>query len=291
VSEQQKSEKIEELTQKLSILKEQNNKLDADAKGWAAKRDKLNEQSKSLRTEIIELKNERDKLNEIVKEQKQRRDDTRTKIKEKIEEIRKLRQGTEALAKRKPSRSLVALQKKFKSIEWKIQTTPLDLHEEKGLIEQVKQLETQLNILRKLDHSNQKILELQAELKALETKTSLYHEKLTEIARKSQEMHERMLEKIDELKKLKIQADSMHKLFLEARERARPFQQEIGEILKQIKLLRDEIRQEEEKKKRINDEALREKLEKQAREKLKRGEKLTWEEFQLLAENDTEAQD
>jgi len=47
----------------------------------------------------------------------------------------------------------------------------------------------------------------------------------------------------------------------------------------------------EEKEKKKKDEALREEFERQAREKLKRGEKLTWQEFQLLAEKGMTAQD
>jgi len=37
-------------------------------------------------------------------------------------------------------------------------------------------------------------------------------------------------------------------------------------------------------------QALKEKLESQAREKLQRGEKLSWEEFQLLAEDESNTQ-
>lgn len=291
MSDQRKTQKIEELPQKLSELKEQRNKLNAEAREWAEKRNKLNEQFKGLRVEALGLKNERDKLNEKVKELKQQRDGTRTEFHEKIEQIRKLDQEIKALAKKEPSRSVQNLQREFESIEWKIQTSSLSLKEEKELVERVKQLETQLNVYRKLDQLNQKIIELKAELKALETKSRLFHEKLTETALRSQQIHEKMLEKIDESKKLKKEADSLHKFFLQTRERAKPIQEEILEISNQIKGLKEEIQREEEKEKKKIEEALREKLEKQAREKLRRGEKLTWEEFQLLAEKGVVAQD
>jgi uncharacterized coiled-coil DUF342 family protein len=284
-------QKIEELTQQLSALKNQKDKLNVEAREWAEKRNKLNEQFKSLRSEAFELKNERDKLNESVRELKQQRDGTRTEFREKIEEIRKSNQEIKALAKKEPSRSAQNLQKEFESIEWKIQTSSLSLNEEKELVERVKQLQTQLNIHRKLDRLNQKIIESKAELKALETKNRLFHEKLTENAQKSQKIHEKMLEKIDASKKLKTEADSLHKLFLQTRERAKPIQEEILEISNQIRGLKEEIRGEEDKEKKKIEEALREKLEKQAREKLRRGEKLTWEEFQLLAEKGVTAQD
>jgi len=55
--------------------------------------------------------------------------------------------------------------------------------------------------------------------------------------------------------------------------------------------MKGSVRREEEREKKKNEEVLRKKLEKRAREKLKRGEKLTWEEFQILAEKGIGTQD
>jgi uncharacterized coiled-coil DUF342 family protein len=55
--------------------------------------------------------------------------------------------------------------------------------------------------------------------------------------------------------------------------------------------LRGQIRAEEEKERKEDEEALRQTLEKQAREKLERGEELSWEEFQLLAGKEGTAED
>jgi uncharacterized coiled-coil DUF342 family protein len=291
LSKQEKTQKIRELDQKLSTLREQRDKLNAEAREWADERDKLNQQIKNLRAEILEIKNKRDKLNEKVKELKQLREQTKREIHKKIEEIKEINQKIKALNKEKPSKSPQVLKKEFESLEWKIQTTPLSLQEEKELVERVKRLEIQLNIHRKIEQLNQKMLELKTGIKALETRRKLHHEKLTETAQKSQEIHERMLGKIGKAKGLKMEADDLHKNFLDARERARSVQRKFREILNQINLLRDEIREGEEKEKKKSEKALREKLEKRAREKVKRGEKLTWEEFQILAEKEIEAQD
>jgi uncharacterized coiled-coil DUF342 family protein len=100
-----------------------------------------------------------------------------------------------------------------------------------------------------------------------------------------------MLEKIEQSKKLKADADNMHKQFVEVKERTRPLQEEIVVIANQLRQLKGEIQQEEQKERQRGQEALRETLEKQAREKLKRGEKLSWEEFQLLAEKGVASED
>lgn len=291
MSKQEKTRKIRELDQKLSRLREQQHKLDIEARKWASKRGKVNEQIKNLRAEILELKNKRDGLNENVKELKKLREQTRTEIHEKIEEMKKLDQEIKVLNKKRPSRSPQVLKKESEGIEWKIQTTPLSLEEEKELVERVKKLEIQLNVHRKIEQFYQKTFELRTELKALETKRKLCHEKLTENAQRSQEFHERMLEEIEKVKELRIKANELHEEFVQARERARLIQKEIMGVLSQIKMLQGEVHKEEEKEKRKSENAIRKKFEKQAREKLKRGEKLTWEEFRILAEKGMATQD
>jgi len=291
LSRPQKMQMIEELSQKLSALKEQKSRLEDEVYDRAEKRDKLNEQVRNLRVEVQELRSERDELNEKVKKLKDQRNETTKRIREKIEEKKKLNQESNALANKKPPRSYQILKKEAESIDWKIQTTPLALNEEKELVERVKQLESQLNVYRKLQRLAHKTSEIQAEVRTLKAEGELNHQKLTEIARESQEIHRNMLQRIEESKKLKAEADRLHKQFLEARERARPVQEEIAGIINRIRQLKGEIQEQELSEKRQSQDALREALEKEAREKLKRGEKLSWEEFQLLGEKGMTTQD
>lgn len=284
MSKQEKPQKIDELTRKLAVLREQKLKVDAEAREFAEKRNRLNEAVKGLRVEILELRRTRDSINLEVKELKHQRDQIKEERIQKIGELKNLRKELEELKKKKPSKSLKTLQKEIESIEWKIQTTSLNLQDEKQLVERVKQLEIQLGIHKKIEQLNQRKLELEAELKALEARVKLCHEKISEKAGKSQEFHEKMLEKIEEAKKLKMEADNIHQLFLQAREKAKPLQAEIANILGEIRRLKEEILAEEEKARKEREESLLENIERQAKEKLKRGEKLTWEEFKAIAE-------
>ena len=291
MSKEQKEKQIEALTQKLSELRNLRDKADAEAREWADKRDKSNEQSRNLRTEVSEFRSKRDSLNEEVKDLKLQRCEFKERVREEIEGIKKLKQGRRELTGKRPSRSHESLQREVEGIDWKIQTACLNMQEEKELVEKVKQLETQLSVYRKLESLNQKIQALQAEITNLETRSELCHEKLTKTAHESQGTHRKMLEKVEELKKLKTEADNQHKLFLQAREKAKTIQHEIIEASTQVKQLQDELRAGEDKEKKDREDALRKKLEEQAREKLKRGEQLSWEEFQLLAEDGMETQD
>ena len=61
---------------------------------------------------------------------------------------------------------------------------------------------------------------------------------------------------------------------------------EIQGLLNQVRALKGELLKAKMDEERKSEEALLEKLKQQAAEKLKRGEKLTWEEFQLLGDED-----
>jgi uncharacterized coiled-coil DUF342 family protein len=291
LTEQQKTREIAIINQQLAALREQANKANATTKTHIEKRDKLNEQCKKLRREIHELKSERNRLNEKVKTLKQQRDEARTKIRTIIEETKTRCQKLTELKKKTPKKSHQNLQKEFQGIEWKIQTTSLDLQEEKRLIENVKQLETQLNVYRKIEQQNWKIIELRKERRTLEIDEEAFHQELTDTAQESQEIHANMLAKIGEARDIKGEADRMHCAYLQAKDQAKPLNAEVKRLIEQIRKLQDAMRVEDERKKKTAEQALKEKLGSQARDKLQRGEKLCWDEFQLLAEDDSQTQD
>ncbi len=288
-----KSEKklaIDELVNELSGLKEQKSRLDDEANHWAQKRDRLNEQFKTARVEIGTLRNARDKINEKVRQLKQKRDNINAVINGKIEEARMHSQERKNLTEKKPQKSRQTLQKEFDDVEWKIQTSSLPLQEEKVLVGQAKRLETQLNVHKRIDRLTQHLRALGEEVDKLKTERRLYHEKMTEEAHKSRETHEKMVSRIVESKKIKDEADNLHKHFIDVMAKAKPLHNQIGEVLSQIRQLKGKIKDKELKEKKETEDALRESLAKQAMEKLERGEKLSWEEFQVLAEKGITAQ-
>ena len=83
----------------------------------------------------------------------------------------------------------------------------------------------------------------------------------------------------------------MHKQFLEARMKVKPLQDDVVAVSAQMLQLRKGLREAEQKQKKESEDTLRQTIENQAREKLRRGEKLSWEEFQLLAEKGMTSQD
>jgi uncharacterized coiled-coil DUF342 family protein len=283
---QRKADEIAAIDKQLATLREQLRKADIEVKDHIEKRDKLNEQFKKLRTEITELKTGRDSLNEKVKTLKQQRDSAREINGKIIEEIKVHSQKIKELKEKTPRNSQARLEKELQAIEWKIQTTTLDLQEEKRLVAEVKQLETQLSAYRKIERQNKKITELRSQLKTLEANADAAHQELMVAAQKSQELHAKMIAKIAQSKNIKTEADSVHAMFIQAKEQSKPLREEINKLSTKKRTLQEAKRKEDESKKRVAEKALKENLGSQARNKLQRGEKLSWHEFQLLAEED-----
>ena len=279
---------LERINKQLCTLREQHDNAKADIRWWIEKRDKLNDKFKELHQEILELKNERDEANKKVKQLKQKRDDTRAKIKTCIDEIKAHNQAIADWKKKQPGESRRELQKEFDAIEWKIQTPPLDIQEDKRQINRVKQLETQLNVFKKIDQHVKKISELRKKIEQLKPKAGIAHKELTELAERSQNIHAKMIAKIAESKDIKAEADGFHKVYIQTKEQARSLLEEIKKVKEQRKKLQVCIREKEAKSKKRLERALKKKLGSQAKDKVQRGEKLSWNEFKLLTDEDSQ---
>jgi uncharacterized coiled-coil DUF342 family protein len=316
LTEQLKTSQIANISQQIEKLREQTFKVNAQIEKFIEKRDQLHEKIRASHQEINQLKTERDSLNEKVKLLKQQRDFTRTKILEIVEKIKVIDEKIKELKKKTPRVNQRELQEELDAIEWKIQTTSLDLQEEKRLIENVKQLEIQLGGFKKIDRQYKKIAELQNERKPLQAQADGFHHELTEIVKKSQDLHQKMIMKFEQVKNDKAEADNQHKAYIESKEKTKDLLVEIAVLTGHINGLQNSIREqnrsfrekesderakerekaeEERKQKMLSEKGLKEKLGSEAKDKLQRGEKLSWNEFQLVmgddAENDSETQD
>jgi uncharacterized coiled-coil DUF342 family protein len=295
LTEQQKTSQIAGINEQIDQLREQTRGANAQIKKYIEKRDQLHQEVRQAHEEINQLKTQRDDLNEKVKTLKQQRDAVRANITPITDEVNALDEKITEQKKKLPRISQRELQTELDAIEWKIQTTSLDLKEENRLIENVKQLEIQLSGYKKIDKYHKKINELIAHRKTFDAQADAYHKELTELALKSQELHAIMMEKLNATKIKRKEADSLHQSFIKLKEQNAPMYEKIRELTEQLKSLRASLKEEDKAKRIVAEQAIKEKLGSQAREKLQKGEKLNWDEFQLLMgdneQDDSETQD
>jgi len=312
----EKFSKKQEITEQIQKLREEVNKANIQIKNCIDRRNELNEQVKKTREEIAALKTERDSINEKVKLLKEQRDALRVQSQPIIDEINGVKEKIAELKKTLPRISQRELQKEHDAIEWKISTTSLDLQEEKRLIEDVKQVEIQLSGYKKIDAKNNKIKELLAQRKIFQDQADALHKELTDLATKSQALHSKIIEKVNAMKVSRAQADIQHQTYIQTKNEVLPnIYVKIAELTGQLKGIRASIAEDAKEEAQIREQArdaneqafkerkqaqkekeqaMKEKLGAQARDKLQKGEKLSWDEFQLMmgesAEDDAETQ-
>ncbi len=322
MSNEQKTVRIEDINQQIEKLRKQTETASAQITKHIEQRNQLNDLVKKTHQEISDLKTERDSINEKVKLLKKQRDEIRVTATPIIEQINARKEKIAEYKKKVPRERQQDLQQELEAIEWKIQTTSLDLQEEKRLIENVKELETLLSAYKKIDKQNEKIKDLIIQRKAIEDEADVFHNQLTDLAKKSQDIHTKMIEKVNAVKISRAQADGLHQAYIKTKEEIVLMQVKIAELTGQLRGLKTAM-YEEEKIRRLasqqayrerqnafkerekaaeeqqqvvkeKQQAIKEKLGAEAKEKLKKGEKLSWNEFQLALgdepEEDSESQ-
>jgi uncharacterized coiled-coil DUF342 family protein len=278
---------MKKLSQQLKSLREQRDFLNKEAEQWAEERDKIHRQVKDLRLEATILRERRDKINAKVKTLKTQRNQTRALVKEKLEETKQTKEKLKLLNMKRPKRPVEAIRNEKAEIEWKIQTTPLTLQEERPLVRRANQLELQLSICRKIADAKEKIAELQKEIREMNEGASLSHSQLSESAGQSQELHEKMIKTLERTKALQTEADVRHQNFLQNRQKAQKMHRELLQVKKKAKVLEEESMKNRENEKMLRDEEARRKLKADVLKKLEEGKKLTFEEFKLISEDVT----
>ncbi|MDH5734122.1 MAG: hypothetical protein OEY88_10150 [Candidatus Bathyarchaeota archaeon] len=277
-------QRIKELDQLLTPVKEEADKLGLEAKTWMEKRNSLNTAVRKLRDEAVTLREKRDSINEEVKDLKRLREEATLERKERTAQISELKERLKILLGMKPSQTRQSIQEKIKSLEWRIQTTSLSVKEEEPLIDQIRVLESQLLIHQQIKKLEEDIIEKRAEEKTFIARAQQLHEKLSELARQSQTLHEKRLKSLDESRSIKSDADDAHQEFLEIKQKAEDSHEKCVALLHRRTSLQQELRQKDKEKQAQRQVELREEFEAKALTKLKQGDKLTWEEFKILAD-------
>lgn len=271
----------------MPTLRGQRDSLDEEAREWSEKRNELNHKIASLREEAEKTKKTRDELNLKVKELKLKRDNLKGVITEKRKIYEELLNKIAEVEKTVPM-SERTTKKKFDELEWKLQTTSaLKVKDERQIIDQVKELEKQLAVHKYIRELRQPSLDMKLEIESLRLQMKVLHSELSKAAEVSQKNHQRMLDIFKQMKELKTEADKNHQTFIEVKTKANEVHNNYIEVVSQMKALERKLgklggdMQLTQLKKALE---FRETMGKEAEEKLRRGNKLTFDEFKILLE-------
>ena len=269
--------KIENLREELDRIKEKRDSLNLEARKWADERDRVHKNFKEILSKRSGSREKYGAINERIRVLKATIAEAREERRRKRVQLRDFQGKVRHLRAKGFYMKSEDLKAKIDEIEWQIQTTPLQLEEEKRLIEQVRFLETQLSIHKQVE-------KLRDDETSLKRKTDMAYNEVSELYEQKGKMRENMLELSKRMDDLKVKADELHGGYLRCRDEAQGFHRKYVEILNQTKSLERELSEIEEKRRAERTCKLREDLEKKALEKLSGRKRLTLEELKILAE-------
>jgi uncharacterized coiled-coil DUF342 family protein len=279
LSTEQLIDRIKVLEEQSVTLRDQRDQLNQEAKEWVKKRNQLNERFKKIIEEVKACKSKRDELNRQVKDLKTRRDEAKKTLEEKRKLVADLKEKFLKLQKQ-VSEDPSAIKNKINELEWKIQTTPLKQKEGHQLIGQVKALESKLIWHEQAQELKTKLAELRSEIEALKARSKAAHEELMKAVKESEVYHKKMIELVKTASQVKAEADGAHKSYIKIKEKADETHRRYLHNLSQIK----EIKQKIEGLHRLKQNEIIKSLEESAVNKLKKGKRLSFEEFKVLVE-------
>src|SRR5437016_5012380 len=229
--------------------------------------DELNETRAKLskvREELQQLRKTRDGLNDTVRALKQTRDRLRDVSKEKLAALREL------LKKMSDRPHASIAEKELASLEWQVQTSPLEKDEEKRLMTKIRSLE-----IRVSGYHN--VLKLREEITKQREEADQIHARVQELAAESQKHHADIVQLSEAFQTLRLRREEQQKTLDDLKRRT-------AETNQKFLQLRNTLTDDEKKIQRQKGEALKEALKDTAQKKLVKGGKLTLQELSVLYE-------
>ncbi|MEM2001491.1 MAG: hypothetical protein QXT77_02440 [Candidatus Methanomethylicaceae archaeon] len=248
------------------------------------KKSEIIEKLKSLREAALNHKNMRDEKNKLIAEKKLLRDQLHKEKNELSQKIKDLiSKKRDLLSSLREGES--DLLRQLKEIDWKYQTTPLSLDEERRLLQRRSELEKKLMVFKRAKDMDQEINSLRASSEELRVKADTVHKEIVSLAEESKVHHESMIKALEDCKPLSSELEQIKAEIASIKGAIESSKKELFELESRYKQAREFTMKQkiellaEQTRQIINK---RSELAERASEKIKNGERLTFEEFAAM---------
>lgn len=275
-------EELNELTSQLDEALEEGRRS-------ADSRDAYHSKMKNVRAKVTELKQKRKELSQQIDEAIAKSQAVRRSIREAIQEAQKLRSILKST--KVGYYTAEKLERKIAKAEWTIQTGLIDPKEEKRLFEEISGMERMLEQSKVKRGTLKRLRSLSARIDDNKNALEKNAEKTKFLMRRRTALARQMRAFAREYRKLRKLGDVSHEEFVRARVRQREIEDKRILVISRLKALgyRERTARQAAVKKR--ERALKRRVAATAAEKMKKGEKLSFEEFRMLMEQDTASEE
>lgn len=261
-------EKKKELLEEIRKLEKEATPLKSELKKLSSEKRELINRIKRLNTSAEELKTQRNELNSKVKEMKSEKENIKKEMDALFSEYKKQKEIT-------PNNSnFRALEKEMNRLEWKLQTSVLNVAKEDEIVKKIEQVKSQLSTSKVLIDTMKKIDFQKLRLKRVGVKIAKY-------SAKAQEYHNSFLETIKEIRKLEDEIEEINKKKTGAEAKFESLEKKLKESDSDFKDTLAQLGEKDKVEKEKEEDALR-RTAVSLYDEFKKGKKLTTEDLYLL---------
>ncbi|MEM1585982.1 MAG: hypothetical protein QXX99_04170 [Candidatus Bathyarchaeia archaeon] len=284
---------IEELRRKLVDLKQEISTIESEMERVASEIYELEERRRNLLLKMRDLKAESETykrrlnvLKEEIKGLNETLSDLKMRKNEKIASLKELRGKVMEHLATKPRRRKEDLEAEIFNLDWKIQTSPLPLNDEKKIVAKIKMLEGQLHFYKELNSMRDEIQVIKGEIDEIRGNIGACVNRIAEKISEKRRVRERLAEIFKEIDEIRAEAERIDKEYKSKKERISELRSRRKDLLNQVTAIKRAIRDEEEHRRAEHISALKEKIKKGVLEKIERGEKVSFEELKIFFEEE-----
>lgn len=241
----------------------------ATLKELGNKKRELIQEIKIKNREANESRKLRDELNEKVKKLKEEREKMNELVRGLVAKYKKLKESA-------PKGDYKEIQKEINAMEWRLQTSVMEIKKEDAIVDRIKKLNEELKGYKEL-------IELSKEIDRNKSSSRKVHEEILKLSNESQQQHEKFLQAVVKIKEAEAKMDELNSRRKEIDPALDRLKEELDscalkmkEIGKSIKRIEAETELKPKSDKELKEEA------KSVYERFKKGEKLNLEDIYML---------
>ncbi len=231
------------------------------------KRRELINSIKGKNAEANEFRAKRDELNAKVKEHKKERDEANSAVKELAAQYKKLQENA-------PQTDFKMLQKNLNSLEWKLQTSVLEMKKENALVEMIEKMEAELE-------KGKEFIERSDKMEKHKKMAKRAHDSIVALSNESQQYHEKFLEAVQGIRMLEGEIDKVNAERARISKELDEMKEKLAHTRETAKTLEKDLKYVAHKMEQKSEKELKAQAE-EVYERFRKGEKLTLGDIYLL---------
>lgn len=282
----QLSKQADELHNQIRTLRKRLSELNEVKEKLFDQRNAVGKQISDLIKNVKGIRSERDTFTAEVKLSKEEREKLNNDIKLKTAEVKKLTDEKEAIVSKSGLKEDPRmLKRELERLNYKVETEAMSFDKETKLMKVINQLKKKVAAAKDVTTASDKLWHATKELDRMRAIANQAHNKVQHAAHESQEKHQGMMAVSHQIDDLKKKEEEFNTQITAKKAEMQPIMTELDSLTAKLNDINDKLgvareetkkQHEAEQKKKLTDRA------EEVRQKLKRGEKLTTDDFLLL---------